>query len=74
MDAKISGIKLTGADARRFYLSHTRGKALPAGETEAELWEIQPNAGLSAGTYSAVILISLDGGATLELPLVFTVQ
>ena len=74
VDAKITGVKLTGDDARRFYLSHTRGGELPAGETEAELWEIQPNAGLSAGTYSAVILISLDGGATLELPLVFTVQ
>lgn len=74
VDARVQSVALSGTDARRFFLSHSTGLTVPAGKSQEVQWVVQPNAGLPAGEYRAVISVTLDSGQVIELELSFTVK
>ena len=74
VEAKVTGVELSGKNAGQFYLSHSSGRKIPAGAAIASYWTVQPVASLKAGTYTALLTVSLDSGETVELELRFTVK
>lgn len=73
VDAQVLSVALSGENADQFYLSHSSGRKIPAGDAIAQYWTVQPNGGLPEGTYTALVILTLDGGEEVELELSFTV-
>ncbi len=72
-EAKVSKAALSGADAKQFILGHSSGRSIPAGATVDNYWTLRPVNGLKAGTYTALLTLTLDSGETVELDVNFTV-
>ena len=72
-DLKIVSVGLAGADTEAFALSSEAGKTIPAGGLNDTKWTVRPVKNLSAGTYEAVAVFTLESGETVEVPLRFTV-
>lgn len=63
-DATITSVALFGAGASAFTLNKTDGTTISTGATDSTTYTVQPNAGLDAGTYTATITVTYNGGAT----------
>ncbi len=73
-DGAVASVRLSGENAKQFYLSHSSGRTIEAGEEISDYWTVQPLEGLEPGTYTALASVELDGGETVELELSFTVE
>lgn len=67
--ATISSVSV---DSENFVIAGS-GTNVPVGES-INTWTIQPVAGLSAGTYTATITVTYDGGATATAQVSFIVE
>ena len=70
---RIESVKLEGSAAENFTLNKETGGSIAAGGT-SENWTIRPAAKLSRGTYKATVVITLEGGETVELKISFQVK
>lgn len=70
-DATIGGVALSGSGADAFALTNGTN-TVTAGGTNTT-YKIQPKAGLAAGTYTATVTVTYDGGATAAADVSFAV-
>ena len=68
----ISSVALS--DETAFTLNKTDGATIAAGTTDNTSYTIQPAAGLSAGTYTAIITVTYDNEASATTEISFTVN
>ncbi len=73
-NATITGVALSGAGAGSFTLNKTDGTTITAGTTDNTTYTVQPNARLDAGTYTATITVTYNGGATATATVTFVVN
>ena len=66
------GVALSGADAGSFKLSVSSLASIPAGST-TRTFTVQPNTGLAAGTYTAVVTVTGGNGISAQFDVGFTV-
>jgi len=71
-NAVISGVTLSGGAASSFTLTPGTEQTVSAGQTNFS-YTLCPNAGLSAGTYTATITVSFTGRADATAEVSFTV-
>lgn len=70
--ANVTGAALTGNGSDNFTLSQAAATIQP-GASDTASYTVQPKAGLTAGTYSATLVLTYDGGATAQADVSFTV-
>ena len=72
-DTTITSVSLSGEGAEAFTLNKTSGITISAGETDNTTYTIQPNTGLSTGTYTATVIVSYQNQATASAEVSFKV-
>lgn len=70
--ANVTGAALSGTNSDSFTLSQA-AVAIQPNSSDTASYTVQPKAGLSAGTYSATLVLTYDGGATAQADVSFTV-
>lgn len=73
-DAAISSVSLGGENKEAFVLNKTDGVTIAAGSTDAATYTVRPAAGLSQGTYTAIITVAYHDNMTAEAQVTFTVN
>lgn len=74
VSAKVESVSLEGKDAEHFTLNRTGGARVSAGKTDESTWTIRPDAKLDKGSYTAVVVFTLDSGETLSANVAFIVK
>ena len=72
--ARVESVALEGDDAACFVLNTHKGFVIKPGRTNNASWTVHPVKGLEAGTYRATAVFTLEGGATADVELRFTVK
>ena len=71
--AVIQSVALTDGDTQAFSLGSVNGGRINAGGSNSKTWTVCPAAKLDAGTYSATVTFTFEGGATADVELSFRV-
>ncbi len=72
-DLTVESVYLDGPNANCFTYATTTA-TIKAGETDSTTYTVQPNTGLTEGTYTATLVVTYDGGKTATATVTFTVE